>query len=77
MTSSPCENDQNRGATLNLAISNDVEMWFSILPRKVIPAGNFTSLEDLQTKITRCIDFFNKTMAKPFRWTYDGKPLAA
>lgn len=56
---------------------NQIEMWFSILARKVIRRGNFTSLEDLHANITRFIDFFNKTMAKPFRWTYEGKPLAA
>jgi transposase len=56
---------------------NQIEMWFSILARKVIRRGNFTSLQDLHDKITRFIDFFNKTMAKPFRWTYTGKPLAA
>lgn len=56
---------------------NQIEMWFSILARKVIRRGNFTSLDDLDKKITDFIDFFNKTMAKPFRWTYTGKPLAA
>jgi transposase len=56
---------------------NQIEMWFSILARKVIRRGNFTSLDDLQAKISRFIDFFNTTMAKPFRWTYEGKPLAA
>lgn len=56
---------------------NQIELWFSILARKVIRRGNFTSLDDLHAKISRFIDFFNKTMAKPFRWTYDGKPLAA
>ena len=56
---------------------NQIEMWFSILARKVIRRGNFTSLEDLNGKITRFINFFNKTMAKPFRWTYEGKPRAA
>ena len=45
--------------------------------RKVIRRGNFTSVDDLNAKIQQFIDFFNKTMAKPFRWTYDGKPLAA
>ncbi len=56
---------------------NQIEMWFSILARKVIRRGNFISLEDLNAKISRFIDFFNKTMAKPFCWTYEGKPLAA
>ena len=52
-------------------------MWFSILARKVIRRGNFTSVVDLNEKLTEFIEFFNKTMAKPFRWTFDGKPLAA
>jgi putative transposase len=33
--------------------------------------------QDLCEKIRDFIDYFNKTMAKPFRWTYQGKPLAA
>jgi transposase len=56
---------------------NQIEMWFSILARKVIRRGNFTSVDDLNAKIKKFIDFFNKTMAKPFLWTYDGKLLAA
>lgn len=55
---------------------NQIEIWFSILVRKVIRRGNFTSLEDLQAKILAFIDYFNNTMAKPFQWTYKGKPLA-
>lgn len=56
---------------------NQIEMWFSILARKVLRRGNFLSLPDLEKKITDFIEFFNNTMAKPFRWTYEGKPLAA
>ena len=55
---------------------NQVEIWFSILVRKVIRRGNFTSIEDLKAKIKAFIDYFNATMAKPFKWTYQGKPLA-
>ncbi|MBK1722450.1 IS630 family transposase, partial [Thiocystis violacea] len=54
-----------------------IEMWFSILARKVLRRGNFTSIDDLQKRISDFIDFFNRTLAKPFRWTYEGKPLAA
>jgi hypothetical protein len=39
--------------------------------------GNFTSVANLEKRISDFIDFFNKTLAKPFRWTYQGKPLAA
>jgi len=55
---------------------NQIEIWFSILVRKVLRRGNFTSTEDLREKVLAFIAYFNKTMAKPFRWTYDGKPLA-
>jgi hypothetical protein len=52
-------------------------VWFSILARKVIRRGNFISVEDLCDKINKFIDYFNEMMAKPFRWTYQGKPLEA
>ncbi len=56
---------------------NQIEIWFSILARKVIRRGNFTSLDDLVSKLDAFIEYFNDTMAKPFRWTYQAKPLAA
>ncbi len=56
---------------------NQIEIWFSILARKILRRGNFTSKQDLKGKIEAFIKFFNKTLAKPFRWTYTGKPLAA
>ena len=56
---------------------NQVEIWFSILVRKLLRRGNFTSTEDLRSRILAFIDYFNRTMAKPFKWTYTGRPLAA
>ena len=56
---------------------NQIEMWFSILARKVLRRGNFTSVKDLDKRISDFINFFNRTLAKPFRWTYEGKPLTA
>ena len=56
---------------------NQIEIWFSILARKLLRRGNFTSIEDLKEQIEAFIDYFNRTMAKPFKWTYKGKPLAA
>ena len=56
---------------------NQIEMWFSILARKIIRRGNFKSQADLAVKIRSFIDYFNQTMAKPFRWTKTGKPLTA
>jgi hypothetical protein len=55
---------------------NQIEIWFSILVRKLLRRGNFATKKDLRTKIEQFIAYFNATMAKPFRWTYAGKPLA-
>jgi len=54
---------------------NQVEIWFSILMRKLLRRGNFVTKKDLRTKIERFIAYFNETMAKPFRWTMGDKPL--
>lgn len=54
---------------------NQIELWFSILARKVIRRGNFSSIADLRNKLEAFVDYFNRTMAKPFRWTYQGRPL--
>jgi hypothetical protein len=54
---------------------NQIEIWFSILVRKLLRRGNFTSKEHLQQRIESFIAHFNATMAKPFRWTMKGKPL--
>lgn len=56
---------------------NQVEIWFSILARKLLKRGNFTSVENLIAKVLAFIDYYNRTMAKPFQWTYKGKALAA
>jgi len=56
---------------------NQVEIWFSILVRKLLKRGSFTSVEDLRQRILEFIAYFNKTMAKAFRWTYTGRPLTA
>ena len=54
---------------------NQVEIWFSILVRKLLKRASFTSVEELRQRILDFIDYFNLTMAKPFKWTYKGKPL--
>lgn len=56
---------------------NQVEIWLSILVRKVLKRGNFTSVEELKAKVLAFVAYFNRTMAKPFKWTYKGKVLAA
>lgn len=54
---------------------NQVEIWFSILSRRLLKRGNFSSTADLKNKVLAFIDYFNTTMAKAFKWTYKGKPL--
>lgn len=54
---------------------NQVEIWFSILVRKLLRRASFASIGDLRKRILTFIDYFNKTMAKPFKWTYKGRPL--
>lgn len=54
---------------------NQVEIWFSILVRKLLRRANFISKNQLKNRILEFIDYFNHTMAKPFKWTYQGKAL--
>jgi len=53
---------------------NQIELWFSILVRRVLKRGNFPSLDALRERILAFIAYFNQT-AKPFKWTYTGRPL--
>jgi transposase len=54
---------------------NQIEIWFSILMRKLLKRESFSSKSDLKQGIEDFIDYFNETRAKPFKWTYQGKPL--
>jgi len=56
---------------------NQVEIWFGVLVKKVIKRGNFASKEDLRKDIIDFIDYFNRTMAKPYKWVFGGFPLTA
>jgi hypothetical protein len=56
---------------------NQVEIWLSVLTRKLLRRASFTSTDDLRDRILAFIAYFNRTMAKPFAWTYSGRPLAA
>jgi hypothetical protein len=54
---------------------NQVEIWLSILVRKLLKRGNFRSVAELKAKVIAFIEYYNATMAKPFKWTYKGKAL--
>jgi transposase len=54
---------------------NQIELWLSILTRKLLRRGSFLSVEDLRAKVLAFIAYYNRTMARPFKWTYTGKAL--
>src|SRR5450759_961493 len=64
------------GATVDPARLNIVEIFFSILARRMLRRGDFASRQDLIDKILAFIATYNQT-AKPFRWSYDAKLLRA
>ncbi len=51
---------------------NQVEIWLSILVRKLLKRGNFPSLDNLRDQILAFIVYYHHTMAKPIKWTYTG-----
>lgn len=53
---------------------NQIEMIFGIVSRRALRHGMFKSLDDLRARLLDFIDYFNRTFAKPFRWTYTGRP---
>ena len=56
---------------------NQIEIVFGIVTRRILRRGNFKSTEALQVRLLDFIDYFNRTFAKPFRWTYTGRPVTA
>ena len=56
---------------------NQIEVVFGVIMRKVIRRGSFTSVDDLRSKLLKFIEYFNHVFAKPFQWTYTGRPLRA
>jgi transposase len=55
---------------------NQVELFFSILERRLLRRGEFDSIEHLAERVIAFIKDYNRKAA-PFRWTYDGRPLRA
>jgi hypothetical protein len=56
---------------------NQVEIWFNIFARDVLRDGVWRSKQQLVGQIMEYIKNYNELWAKPFKWTYTGKPLAA
>src|SRR5688572_21686488 len=55
---------------------NQIEIWLSILTRKLLHRGSFASVDDLTARVLAFIDHYNRS-ATPFKWTYQGRGLAA
>lgn len=53
---------------------NQIEIWFSIINRRLIKRKSYTSIQQLEESILRFIEQYNVT-ATPFKWTYKGVPL--
>lgn len=53
---------------------NQIELFFSILERRLKRRGEFASADELADRIIAFIKDYNKR-ATPFRWTYNGRPL--
>lgn len=51
---------------------NQIECWFSILVRRLLRRASFSSTVQLSERILEFIDYFNRTMSKPFQWKYKG-----
>lgn len=56
---------------------NQIEIVFGIVGRRVMRRGNFSSLSAMKDRLLDFIEYFNRTFAKPFRWTYTGRPVSA
>lgn len=54
---------------------NQIELWFSILVRRLLKRASFSSTQELEERLLAFIAYFNETLAKPFTWTYTGRPL--
>jgi len=54
---------------------NQIEIWFSVLVRRVLRRGDFGSAGALERRLLEFVSYFNAVLARPFRWTYRGRFL--
>jgi putative transposase len=54
---------------------NQIEIWFNILTKDVLRGGVWKSKKQLVQQLMDYVEAYNKDRAKPFTWTYTGKPL--
>jgi transposase/transposase-like protein len=56
---------------------NQIEIVFGIVYRRAVARASFSSLAALKERLLDFIEYFNRTFARPFRWTYTGRPVKA
>ena len=56
---------------------NPVEIWFGGLAGGLLRRGNFRSVADLRAQVLNFVAYHNRLRAKPYQWTYTGRPKAA
>ncbi len=54
---------------------NQAELWFSVLSRRFLQRGDFSSAADFERRIVEFLQDYNAHYAHPYRWTYTGEPL--
>jgi DDE superfamily endonuclease len=54
---------------------NQVELWFSVLARRLLKRGDYASVQDFDTRLADYLEVYNTHHAHPYRWTYTGQPL--
>ena len=54
---------------------NQIEIWFNILTKDVLKGGVWKSKKHLIDQLMEYVKTYNDERAKPFSWTYTGKPL--
>ena len=54
---------------------NQVELWFSVLARRFLKQGDFSSMADFEARLLAFVDDYDRRHAHPYSWTYTGTPL--
>ena len=59
---------------VNASWLDQIEIWFSLLQRKLLQPNHFVSTTALETSLLEFISYYNQT-AKPIKWTYTTEKL--
>jgi transposase len=54
---------------------NQVELFFGVLSRRLLARDDFASAEAFLGRLREWLEYYNRELAHPYRWTYAGAPL--